>query len=31
MSEHEMKEEHPLELEEIVARRAKESAEVTNR
>jgi cytochrome b subunit of formate dehydrogenase len=30
MSEHEMKEEHPLELEEIVARRAKESAEVTN-
>ena len=31
MSEHEMKEEHPLELEEIVARRAKESAEVGNR
>ena len=31
MSEHEMREEHPLELEEIVARRAKESAEVTNR
>jgi len=31
MSEHEMKEEHPLELEEIVARRARESAEVTNR
>jgi formate dehydrogenase subunit gamma len=31
MSEHEMREEHPLELEEIVARRAKESAEVGNR
>jgi len=31
LSEHEMKEEHPLELEEILARRAKESAEVTNR
>jgi hypothetical protein len=26
-----MREEHPLELEEIVARRAKESAEVGNR
>jgi cytochrome b subunit of formate dehydrogenase len=31
LSEHEMKEEHPLELEEILARRAKESAEVTTR
>jgi cytochrome b subunit of formate dehydrogenase len=31
MSEHEMREEHPLELEEIVARRARESAEVANR
>jgi len=31
LSEHEMKEEHPLELEEILARRAKESAEVTHR
>ena len=31
MSEHEMREEHPFELEEIVARRAKESAEVGNR
>ena len=30
ISEHEMKEEHPLELEEIIARRAKESPEVTN-
>jgi formate dehydrogenase subunit gamma len=31
LSEHEMKEEHPLEYEEIMARRAKESAEVTTR
>src|SRR3990172_2674128 len=31
LSEHEMKEEHPLEYEEILARRAGESAEVTNR
>ena len=31
ISEHEMKEEHPLELEEILARRARESAEVTDR
>jgi len=31
LSEHEMKEEHPLEYEEIMARRTKESAEVTTR
>ena len=31
LTEHEMKEEHPLELEEILARRARKSAEVTNR
>jgi cytochrome b subunit of formate dehydrogenase len=31
LSEHEMREEHPLELEEILARRAKEAAEVTPR
>jgi formate dehydrogenase subunit gamma len=31
LSEHEMKEEHPLEYEEIMARRAKESGEVTTR
>ncbi|HEX9205085.1 MAG TPA: hypothetical protein VF853_04080 [Candidatus Deferrimicrobiaceae bacterium] len=31
LSEHEMREEHPLELEEILARRAKEAAEVTHR
>ncbi len=31
LSEHEMKEEHPLEYEEIMARRAGESAEVPNR
>jgi cytochrome b subunit of formate dehydrogenase len=31
LSEHEMKEEHPLEYEEIMARRAKESSEVTTR
>ena len=30
LSEHEMKEEHPLEYEEILARRAKDSAEVAN-
>jgi cytochrome b subunit of formate dehydrogenase len=31
LTEHEMKEEHPLEYEEIMARRARESAEVTHR
>jgi len=31
LSEHEMKEEHPLEYDEIMARRARESAEVTHR
>jgi len=31
LSEHEMKEEHPLEYDEIMARRTRESAEVTNR
>ena len=31
LTEHEMKEEHPLEYEEIMARRARESAEVSNR
>ena len=31
LTEHEMKEEHPLEYEEIMTRRARESAEVTNR
>ncbi|MGB7629878.1 MAG: hypothetical protein WBM29_02210 [Candidatus Deferrimicrobium sp.] len=31
LTEHEMKEEHPLEYEEIMARRARKSAEVTNR